>query len=90
MTIASLLAESRRAHLDYRMAVRDGRITAAKLALTRAHQLRAEADRLDPTMSDPAWDDDVRQEFGIIAPTPFTERDAHRDLIVFYSHHLNG
>jgi hypothetical protein len=88
MTVGDLLASSRRAHLDFLMARRDGRTAEIRPAILKAHGLRQEAQAQDPTHLDTAWRDDLRAQFATVSPAILQDLDIHDDLLNFYASEL--
>ncbi len=71
-TIADLLSRSRAAHEAYVLASRKHETRIAAAHLQDAAKLRADAEALDPTYTDPAWDE------------PGRFHDTHAALLAFY------
>lgn len=85
-SIAELLAASKAAHLTYRQALTDRRVSAANAALADAATQRANAELADPNHTDPAWADSGATHN---ASGHISHADLHDDLLMFYANKLD-
>lgn len=85
MSIGTLLAESKAAHLAYRQALQQHQAVDARQSLETAAARRRQAQALDPAHVDPAWGESASQH----AHQSMAHEEIHDELLDFYARELS-